>query len=293
MSLFRSIFQILFILRLAFLAGCANPTLDANEGRGVIPEAGTLYESGDRILLPDGGLSFTIPDGYLGEGDRDAFVIGKKDVDGLILVRAVQAEISAVEAEMKGQVQIEEVLLTPTGSLQQSADGSTMEYSASGKMSGLGIIKASHGAHGFSGVAIGLATQPNYADFKLATGQVVDSMSLGEPIEESSSPSSVDWKAELSGYSFVYYESGDGYTIEMRYRFCSDSTAYYKDYELYMDLGSSLDEFHGNWQVLNASGNTVDLRLNWQNDNWDEQIELVDGKFFIDGSKWFREPAGC
>jgi len=293
MSLFRSLYKIQFFIRLAFLVGCSNPTLDANDGRGVIPETGTLYESGERILLPDGGLSFTIPDGYLGEGDRNAFVIGKKNVDGLVIVRALEAERSAVEAEMKGQVQIEDVLLTPKGSLHQSDDVSTMEYGTSGKVSGLGIIKVVHGSHGFTGLAVGLATQANYADFKSATEQVVDSMTLEAPIEENSSSSTVDWKTELSGYSFVYYESGDGYTIEMRYRFCSDSTAYYKDYELYTDFGGDLDEFHGNWEILNASGNRVDLRMTWQTDNWDEQIELVDGKFFIDGSKWFREPAGC
>ena len=304
MSCRNRVFTVLStFLLLSTLWGCAEGD-DKNGGLGVIPKSGETYQSGDRIYLPEGGLSFTIPTGFKGEGNEKTLTIYMEETKGAVIGSTGEGDSGELEAELKGTIQLDDLTLKPSGSLDKSSDTATMEYTIDEIAGGRGVITALYGGYGHIGLAMGLGTSDSYDSFEAATADVVDSMDLTDPsaapVSESGGGSSsgsspkMDWSAEVSGYKFTYYETGDGYTIKNKYTFCSDGSAGYYSSSFYGDLGSSIEDYYGRWELVNEGADYADFNLFWENgESWGEDITYADGDFLIDGSKWFREDAGC
>jgi hypothetical protein len=67
---------ILILLICMFSVGCAEKGGENTmSGRGEVPVEGQTFESGDRIYLSSGGVSLTIPQGFVRRGNASQFSI--------------------------------------------------------------------------------------------------------------------------------------------------------------------------------------------------------------------------
>lgn len=283
---------ILILLTCMFSFGCAEKGGEGTmSGRGEIPVEGQTYEGGQRIYLSSGGVSLTIPQGFQGEGNASQVTIGKPEWDGGLHVGSAQIDRSSAERELQQGFSNENGTFTPVGALASDSDSSTMDYTVSGANTGSGTITAVYGEHGHTAIVFGAGTSEFFSAVQDASDAIVGSIAFSDPNAASDEGG---FQSEITGYRFTRYYTGSDYTEREVYTICQDGSASWYFYASSSAVISK-DETLGRWTLTSGTSSSGTVSFSWNNGkSWSETItKQSGGEFTIDGSRYFREDAGC
>jgi hypothetical protein len=274
---------------------------DAQADLGEVPVSGTTYNGGDRIYLPDGGLSFTIPANFIGEGNATSFAVGRQELDALVALSTMEASRAAIEDEMVTAIDTDFGLFTPEGSLESDGQSAVMDYSVTLENgdNAEGSITSFFGNYGHAGIALSVATQEDFGTILQASDDLVATMALSTPQSDAGDgtgdPPSGSFEADVVGYRFTYYytDVSSSYSEEDRYTICGDGSA--GVYRNTSDLsGTIISDWYGQWDIVSSTASSATIRFSLEDGQvFDKTIVYQDGEFSIDGYRYFREDAGC
>jgi len=283
---------ILVLLTCMFSFGCAEKGGEGTmSGRGEIPAEGQTYEGGDRIYLSSGGVSLTIPQGFLGKGNASQFTIGKQEWTGGLQISTAQIDLSSAERELQQSFTNEAGTFTPDGALASDSDSSTMDYKVSGANTGSGTITTVYGEYGHTAIVLGAGTKEFFSEIQEASDAIVGSIAFSD---SSATSDEGGFKSEIAGYRFTRYYTASDYTEREVYTICQDGSA---SWYFYASGSAAItrDETVGQWTLSSSNSSSGTVSFSWNNgQSGSETItEQSGGEFTIDGSRYFREDAGC
>ncbi len=275
----------------------------------------TAQETGQKDY-PTLGISFTIPDGWLGQEGQGVYMMGSNSIPGLILV--IPSEVSSLEA-MRQEARAGVVDQATGTNLQLSSDIQDLSGQAIGaEFSGLleqqqakAYLIGAYNPHGQS-VTVMAVTLTNLYDEKYpaVAKKVWQSLSFRKPVV----PPVVDqWKERISGTRLTYmesyssidysnpnYTSGGGYSKEEKIDLCPAGFFNYNDtFDMSVSVpnasgnANNRDRGAGRWTVIaNAQGQPV-LQLNFTSGEVYEYVLSTEGdKTFLNGKRYFRTWTG-
>ncbi len=259
------------------------------------------------------GISFQIPDGWIGQEGDGVYLIASQTEPGLVLITTheyktleelkTQARIGIQEANgtsLALQSEIEQLSPTAIGAVYSG----TVEWQPA-KCYAIGLLNPQG-----SGLTILAMAQANqYSDkFKNLAMQVKNSASFAKP---ETGPIVDQWKQHLSGVKLTYMESysspsytdggiSGGYNLKKEIDLCSQGYFLYSGRNN-MSMGSDVSSAysnskqggHGQWEVaVNVAGEPV-LKLTFYNGEvWEYTLSLIDEKVHLNGEKYFRTMSG-
>ncbi len=106
------------------------------------------------------------------------------------------------------------------------------------------------------------------------------------------------WHDAIAGHQFTYYHTVSDYTEKIVYTFCQDGTG-----SLFWNFvsggrtgsGSDSGEEQGTWEVVESNQMQANIRIVGQQSGEDSILMEANssGEFYIGGSRYYREGAGC
>lgn len=270
----------------------------------------TAQDSGKKEF-PTLGISFTIPEGWVGQENEVGYIMGSYTDAGIILIMTHQTQdLNVLRTEARQGVQDNE-------GTSLSIEGAINDFSASGiqayykgtvgyqpaKAFAVGLINP----HGAGVTIIAMTTIEQFKDLHkdLAT-QIAKSVSFSAPVvlESKSEWGSMLKNARLtymnsyysSGGSVDGYSTGGGYSDRITIDLCGQgyfnhSSASSMSFDTGGGFGSSHDSDAGagKWKVIvNAQGQDV-LQLNFYNgDVYEYVLSLQDNKTYLNDQRYFR-----
>lgn len=273
-------------------------------GAAVELKAGQQYESGARIESTADGVSFVIPEEWLGGLPPGAvgIILGSHTRAGIgtIIMRA-SANWEQIEQFLNQPQEVGEgVVLTPTSSGQRTERGYEIGL-ANPLYAGHAIGRLGEEGNGIIVFFGGPAEQLDYY-VQLAT-RTADSVAFAAP---RASPALDQWRSHLAGRMLKrmssYYSggSGDGSYIgsssSQTLHLCSDASyAFFSSSSLAADGGGGVSghssgggEEYGQWSV-EVVGDRVLLTLYPQDGGVSQQVLTVQGEWtYLDGQRVYR-----
>ena len=265
------------------------------------------------------GLTFEIPEGWVGQENEFAYIMGHTTIPGAIMVipHDQQYTVEGMLAEVnKGldfgsgtyfepfddfTIEGEKLIYgTLTGTIENSP--------AMGYVSGL----ANPYGNGLTIMAISIRDVYQSDIFESVVKQVANSVVFSKPVNQQQSLSSIssntsvdiaDWNYQLGGTKLTYMDSynsggtsGGGYSMKTEIHLCKAGYFLFYD-QNFMSTGSGSSSAYsagnsngdGNWKIINQSGVPY-LILNF---NSGEQSRYPlewgeDYKLFLNGYRYFR-----
>lgn len=262
------------------------------------------------------GISFTIPEGWVGQEVDGGYLIGSHTQPGLVMLSLHDlASVEALRANAAQGIVEEGIMLRPTGQLEGvGGNGIGGEYA--GTFSGqqvkayiVGLVNPNG-----NGVTIMAATEPaKYnAEYRKLALAVANSTRFSTPEK----PPIVDeWKQTLrdtqltymdsyysSGSSYDGYSTGGGYSSKIKIDLCAAGHFTHSSRSsVSIDTGGAYGSSagrgggHGSWDVVGGAQGQAVLVLNFH-DGRSEQYNLgyQDKKTLLNGKRWFRtNDAAC
>ncbi len=274
-----------------------------------------------QIDYPQLGLSFTIPDGWVGQEAEGLYLMGHNSIPGFIFV--IPHEQSLTTAQMQAEAAAGLFLgagsqLAPTGSVDVIGRGrvggefqGSIEYSPA-----QAYIIGLENVHG-NGLTVIALTSPQafetarYRGFAEAVANsvqfsAIETTTTAEP-SGAARGTLEDWRYQLGGTKLTFMESyysgsdmGGGYNMESEIHLCQAGYFLYYDQSVMSAGNASSNVYsggnsrgHGNWEVIEQAG-TFYLILNFQDGNRHE-YELAwgeDSKLFLNGTRFYRTWTG-
>lgn len=251
---------------------------------------------------PSLGLSFTIPDGWVGQEMEEGYLMGSETESGLILL--IPHEVTNLEnlkQEARSGVNEEGISLALNGSLANFGNnGIGGEYS--GVLQGtrakgylIGLINP-HGGYGLTIMA--LTDEPNYGpQYKGFAEKVAQNIRF---YEVKIPPVVLEWQDKLKGSKLTYLSSyssgGSGSSSRTTIHLCIDgSFSFSSSSSLSIDVGGAFGSSSGNdsgtglWEVIPNSYGGPQLNLNFQDGkqyNYDITIE-GNNETHLNGRRYF------
>ena len=260
------------------------------------------------------GVSFSIPEGWVGQETGDVFVLGSTETPGLIILIPHDQSYSLDDLHneaLQGLNLGGGTTLQPVDKVRKNdkdlvmgAFQGSIEYSPA-----KAFIVAKVNPHG-NGVSIVATTTPElYTEetYEELAMEVANSFQFSQvkvnTANSGSSTSSIeDWKYQLGGTRLTYMESynsggvdGGGYNMATEIHLCTEGFFKYKD-QSFMSAGgfnrtavsSHNTRGHGNWEIKQSAvpqlilsfhdGSTKYFDLEWREDT----------KLFMNGYRYFR-----
>jgi len=165
--------------------GTSETETETETDDGTVPQSGEVYSGGTRILLPDTGISFDIPESLYGAGDRSTFDIGHEDWWGLV---------SVVGLEDVGQADLESYLggtldmgggeyWVPTDGVESYEDASVVDYEIVNSADRVthATITAIYGETGNAAMLIGIGVESTIDDVMNVSDSVAASTAFSKP----------------------------------------------------------------------------------------------------------------
>ncbi|NBC83244.1 MAG: hypothetical protein GVY19_07655 [Bacteroidetes bacterium] len=259
------------------------------------------------------GISFNIPEGWVGQETDGGYLMGSNNVPGLIMM--IPHEIQSVkqlEAEARrGLNEGNGTALSLQGDIEQLGNNAiggeysgTLEWQAA-KGYAVGTINP----HGTGVTIIAITTADKYsADYKNYAMQVKNSLVYKKP---ETGPIVNQWKRHLSNVKLIYMDSyysssytdggvSGGYSSEIQIDLCAQGYFNYQGNNE-VSAGSNYSSLysgdnnkgHGNWNVVVGAGGQPILRLNFNNGEvYEYNLELREEKTYLNGNKYFRTTTG-
>lgn len=267
-------------------------------------------ETGDKSF-PSLGISFTIPDGWVGQETGSGYLMGSHTDPGLLMVLPHQTQSLAQlrqEAE-QGLVDNEGTALVLDGSV--STYGSTGLQARYQGMLGGQQAKAyviSLLNEGGTGVTVIAASTPDeFSDMHMA---VVEQLSKTVQFTKVAAPEADGEWSELlknarltymnsyysSGASYGGYSTGGGYSDKEVIDLCAQGYFLHSSTSsMSFDTGGGFGSSHdgsqgaGNWSVIKNSENQPVLLLRFHNGEESQYvITTEESKTFLNGSRYYR-----
>lgn len=259
------------------------------------------------------GISFTVPDGWVGQEGEGVFLIASQTEPGFILVTthghktldAIKAEARQGIQDANGtNLQLEGDLETLSKTAVAGNYNGTVEWQAA-RCYAVGMLNP----HGYGVSILAVAATNIFSDkYKQLALKVKNSVKFAKP---EIGPEVEKWKNLLSGVKLTYMESyssnsytdggvSGGYSINKELDLCSQGYFLYygsSNVSLGSDVSSAYNSSnkggHGEWEIAqNASGGPI-LRLNFYNGEvWEYNLSLIDEKVHLNGSRYFRTWTG-
>jgi len=268
------------------------------------------------VEFPEAGLSFTIPEGWLGgvPAGSAAFVMGSETQPGVIIALTHQGSTTdEVLAELDQPVALDE--------------GVTMQVQGQPQVDDPWVkaqIIASDGAQMLPGYLMALVREDGPGALFIAFGQasanfyrklvagLAGSLKLTPPqapVEPSQldtsklvedSPLAQQWRGRLAGKKVSFRESyssggmSGGYALSRDYYLCSDGRFAYRDtssmavyVEGYSASSASPEYAEGRWRVVTQEGQAM-LELRWGDGRITYRaLDHAEGRTYLDGERWF------
>lgn len=268
------------------------------------------------IDYPVLGISFTIPDGWLGQEGEGVFVMGSTQIPGLLLITAASAQsLSGMRQEAQAGI-----VDPQTGTnLQLQSDLETLSAGAlGGEFSGTlenqparAYVIGAYNPHGQSVTIMAATLEQAYSpEHERAAKSLWRSLSFRKP----ELPSAVDdWRERLNGVRLTYmesyssidysnpnYTSGGGYSKEEKIDLCPEGYFNYNDrFDMSAENpGVSASQNNrqrggGRWVVTaNAAGEPL-LKLSFHSGEIYEYVLSREGnKTFLNGTRYYRTWTG-
>ena len=248
------------------------------------------------------GISFTIPDGWVGQETEASFIMGSNTVAGFILlIPNGITSMSAMEMEARKGISEENgTFLQLDGELEKINNNTIggeykglIEWS---KCKAFMIGKVNPFGNGVT-VLAATTSQLYSAEYKKLAKQVAASIQFSKPVLPEVSK---QWSETLKNARLTYmntvssYDGGfsDKIVIDLcaqgYFRHSSNSSMAF-DTDAGFGSSHANDKGAGTWKVTaNAAGQAV-LQLNFNDGSISEYvITLEDGKTFLNGTRYFR-----
>lgn len=255
------------------------------------------------------GISFTIPDGWVGQEGDGAVVIGSYNTPGMILVTTHEAKtMEQLRMEARQPMQDENgTNLMISGQLEDLGSNAiggeltgTMQYQSI-KGYAIGVINP----HG-SGVLIMTAALPaQYSDaLKQAAMKIKNSLQFRQP---ETGPIVQEWKSQVGGRRLTYMDSyyspsytdggiSGGYSSETIIELCNSGDFYHSAKSNISASGTGISasgnssgQGQGKWEIKVGGDGTPILQLNFYNGEvYTYNLSFKDKYLHMNGNKYFR-----
>jgi hypothetical protein len=274
-----------------------------------------------QIDYPQLGLSFTIPEGWIGQGVEGMYMLGHNNIPGFILLIPHPTSLTTEQmlAEARAGLNLGAgSQLVPTGMVQAIGEGQvggefqgTVEYSPA-KAYIIGMANP-HG-NGLTIIALTSTAAYQAPTYRELAEAVRDGV-LFSPVKAAASTAPpgattgtlADWKYQLGGtrltFKESYYSGGDvggGYNLETEIHLCTAGYFLFYDQSMVSAGNASVNAYsggnnqgHGNWDIVEQGGAFV-LVLNFQNGT-QKTFQLAWGeeqKLFLNGNRYYRTWTG-
>lgn len=263
-------------------------------------EPGVRYAGGTRVGAADLGVSFVIPEGWVGvlPPNAELFLLGSDSDPGLIVVVADRVEsLDAAVATLDQPLPIDTgLVLQPRGDAK--IDGRRLSQDYSTIVGGQTLIGRADGIVGPTGVGVAFVAvgpESGAARYQALISAAVASLQFREPPpQRSSAPSKAaahaaesGWNGMLRGMKLHYIYSATGYANEEEIDLCADGTFVKRGSGGGFGGGASGAWQNGGVGRWSVSGDTLSLRY----DNGEEEsytLSLDGNKLLLNGKRYFR-----
>lgn len=140
----------------------------------IVPESGAVYQGGDKILLSDSGVGFTIPEGLYGAGDSEYFDIGHEDWMGLVSVYGLEMSRTDLEGLLVGGLDMGGGEYWYAEASQSYEDATVVDYLVDGSTDGIthATITAIYGETGITAMLMGVGVDSTIEDVMAVSDEV-------------------------------------------------------------------------------------------------------------------------
>ncbi|MEL7119420.1 MAG: hypothetical protein AAFO07_08270 [Bacteroidota bacterium] len=261
------------------------------------------------------GVSFTIPNGWIGQEAEGMFIIGSNTTPGIILVTTHE---STTLEQLKQEATVgmndgQGTQLTASGSIENIGSDAigvnmagTLEWQAA-KGYAIGVINP----HGTGVLIMALSTPQQYSEtLTKAAKQVKNSLSFRKP---ETGPIVQQWKSQVGGrrlthmnsyYSPSYTDGGisGGYSDKVIIELCNNGSFTHSSSYTMSASGSNASVYDsdqgygdGKWKItVNGAGQPI-LQLNfYKGEVYSYDLTFQDEYLHMNGKKYFRTALeGC
>ena len=267
------------------------------------------------------GLSFTIPEGWVGQETQIGYLMGSNTVPGMVLLIPHDQPYSVSEIESQLKAGIQDMNGT---NLQLNGSITTTENAAGGEFSGTmefqpvkAYILGLQNPHG-NGMSIIAVTTPQLfgPQYQSLAEQVMLTVEFSKPAvaqstatqQASNGESIEEWKVWMQNVKLTYMESytsispgasgmtGGGYSFSKEIDLCGEG--YFKFYgnssisvgsDVSSGLSGSSNRGNGTWDIRKSSNGHPELVLNFNNGQSTSYVlTYEDKKLYLDGTRYFR-----
>jgi len=261
------------------------------------------------------GLSFTIPNGWVGQEGDGAFIMGSNTLAGFMMVTTNQAQsIDQLKQEaMAGIQEANGTALQTNGQFESiGSNGIGAEFNGTAEWQPATAYVAGLTNPYGNGVTIMVITLKDQytAQHKAAVMALAKSVHFKKP---EYGPIVQQWKEKFSGVRLTYmdsyssidysnsdYTTGGGYSSKEEIDLCAQGYfRFNQQHDMSVDMGgaygnsNSSGQGSGTWKIIgNASGQGV-LQLNYYDGKVSEYVLSMDGdKTMLNGYRYFRTWTG-
>ncbi|MDH3652213.1 MAG: hypothetical protein OEQ53_21170 [Saprospiraceae bacterium] len=267
--------------------------------------------------FPNLGISFTIPEGWVGQVSDAGYVMGSYTEPGILMAMShetkdlnqLKTEAAAGMADQQGTQLVLEGDVADFGS-----DGIAANYVGSiawqpAKAFAVSIINP----HGYGATLIYMTTSEMFKEEAIAlvkkTAQTFSfkKVATPAPVAHHTGDPNLDWQGKFqnarltymnsyysSGGSYGGYSTGGGYSDKEIIDLCGQGYfKYFSSSSMSMDTGgafgssNSSDKGAGTWRIANSSQGKV-LELNFHNGQSKQYVlSSEEGKTFLNGTRYY------
>ncbi len=259
------------------------------------------------------GISFTIPDGWVGQESNGVYLMGSNSVPGFILLM-VQSypDLEAMKKDLEaGYSEGIGTNLNPTSKLEDLGNDA-LGAVYSGTLEGQpakGYIIGALNPHGQEVGIMAITTAQQYSEAQPNAAKAVwRSLKFSEI---KTAPIAQQWKEKLSNVKLTYMDSyysssytdggiSGGYETKNIFDLCgagyfnyygSDNMSAGGDFSSAYSSNSSRGS--GTWDVLIDANGAPVLQLQFNNgQTWEYNIEMKEKEFYMNGKRYYRTWSG-
>lgn len=262
-------------------------------------EPGVQYTGETRLQAAEYGISFVLPQGWVGALPPDAefFIMQSAPLQAYVLAGIDELTLGEAQRLMADDIDVGDgILLRPAGEVTTEAALLVADYSVSGTPEPLEArVTTIIGDHGYGVFFIAAAVPGDIGAVNDAVEQMSNSVSLVAPVA-APAPEAGSWQEQLAGRKLSYFYTTTGYTEEDYMWLCADGSYFRSANSGGFGGGASgafQSQYGGRWQASgDAQSGTLSIQYN-DGSTASYTLTIEDEKLYLDGSRWFREQTDC
>ncbi len=266
-----------------------------------------LGQQTGQVDYPNLGISFTIPENWVGQEQQGFYLMGSNTIPGYLLITTHYANsIEQLQQEAANGFNDQAMQLYLEGEVEkldnQSIGGfysGTVEYQ-SARAYVIGVVNP----HGQGVVIMATTTTEKFNDtYRNLALQLRKGLTF---YKGKSADQLAAWKTQLTHTRLTYMDSyyspstpgndiAGGYSTKIHIDLCSGYFGYYKNSQLSMGGDDSSAYSHssgngsGNWELMMGTDGSPILLLNFYNGEQQEyQVTEQNGSLYLNGHKYYR-----